>query len=786
MATQRIPPKSRVLNAASPRDGSQRAYGRDRWVALSLSQPPLDGFMFTGPQDCSATFASVGAGYRPAAAIEHRATMATSNALLELSWWWLPGPTWTPPSSYPADRPTLWDGVGLDFPTGCGGQWPGNLQDGWNDLSPGYDSRPHILEGQPNSWPQQPLGIGVGCIILSALLIALGLNLMRYSTSSERRRLPHRQRLYFLQPRWVLGALLLGIGHGGTFVASAFASDWIVSLLGLSALLWNLFLGKAMNGEPIGGVHLFALLCVLCGLSAYTVFGFPHAVALWSPAAVNARWRHQIFAQPFWLALFCVTVTCLLLLLGCDCRLCCSQAAYVRRRVSRERWRTAKANHPTKSNRELEEELSAKGSAAGAGSTKGPLPPSGDTAVQQLGKCEVKLLRLLYPVSAGLLAGWTAILTMCLGEIVKTYLRYPAVAAYNSFWSHPEEVLYLLIGACAPLPLQVHILSRSLVLFEAQVVLPAFYVPFAATAIGGSAVFFGSYSWDCFTWRFAPLCGGLALAIFGVLLLVFCRRALPRGSSSVEPTLNDDELAAGATTPPDAAVMLATDAKPLRAYAPAMSEDAFDRADLNKDGKLNKDEFSDYMTSIAMELPQPTPPASQPLMPPSRQAVAPWLATNGRAPRPTQLPPLPLPRPPPAVPSPELSAVPAGSTEDSATRERLEAELGAQRAQIAQLQLAILDIYQQQQAPPAPQPTGQPYGYDHVRNQLLPPPSVGAAATAVVDTSTGTDPSRWGIPEGTQAGQVFNVDGRYYVAVAAPPVNGQQLPPIPPAYPPGM
>ena len=82
-------------------------------------------------------------------------------------------------------------------------------------------------------------------------------------------------------------------------------------------------------------------------------------------------------------------------ILGCDCRLCCSQAAYVRRRVSRERWRTAKANHPTKSNRELEEELSAKGPAAGAGSAKGALPPGGDTAVQQLGKCEVKLLRLL-------------------------------------------------------------------------------------------------------------------------------------------------------------------------------------------------------------------------------------------------------------------------------------------------------------------------------------------------------------------------------------------------------
>ena len=45
--------------------------------------------------------------------------------------------------------------------------------------------------------------------------------------------------MYLLQPAWCLGIALLGLGHGGGFVAFFFARGWLVSALGLSALVWN-------------------------------------------------------------------------------------------------------------------------------------------------------------------------------------------------------------------------------------------------------------------------------------------------------------------------------------------------------------------------------------------------------------------------------------------------------------------------------------------------------------------------------------------------------------------
>ena len=57
------------------------------------------------------------------------------------------------------------------------------------------------------------MGIGVGCVLLSALLIALGANLIRHAAGKERlHRLPHRHRCYLCQPEWILGVLLLAIG----------------------------------------------------------------------------------------------------------------------------------------------------------------------------------------------------------------------------------------------------------------------------------------------------------------------------------------------------------------------------------------------------------------------------------------------------------------------------------------------------------------------------------------------------------------------------------------------
>ena len=113
-----------------------------------------------------------------------------------------------------------------------------------------------LYEAQPLLSSGQPLGIGIGCILAGAMLVALGSNLIRRAARRERHHSAHRQRSYCLQPGWCLGSAVLGLGHLGTFIAFFFASAWLVSLLGLTALLWNLILARLINSEPIGRKRL--------------------------------------------------------------------------------------------------------------------------------------------------------------------------------------------------------------------------------------------------------------------------------------------------------------------------------------------------------------------------------------------------------------------------------------------------------------------------------------------------------------------------------------------------
>lgn len=719
--------------------------------------------------------------------------------------------------------------------------WPANLRDGWNDVGsrPWAQDKTHHLSGAVGS-PEQPMGIGVGCILVSALLIAVGANLIRRAAGKERlHRLPHRQRVYLCQPLWLLGLVLLAIGHGGTFVAFMFAADWLVSLLGLSALIWNVLLAHVCNGERLGWGCVLPFLFVLCGLSAFVVFAHPPSVALWTSDTMNQRWLEQVYTQPYWIAHGSATLLLLIVTLCCDLRLCCSQSAYVQRRVSREHWKAAQ-REAVESYKQIKEKGLGDAKAAKKKTSTSALQSAVkakhfphtptkaqytvDASLLQLSRVEVKVLRVLFPTAAALLAGWSAILATCLGELLRSFLRYPTDPAYSSFVYNPYEVLFLLIGAAVPLPVQVHLLTRSLILFDAQVVMPIFYVGFVASAVGASGVFFGTFRWACYTWQLAPLLGGLALAILGALLLTCLRRAMPKGAASIEPTGTPDEpmggsggtqqYATGADTPPDKEPVL--DDEQRRALAAVERRQAkegaitraFDTADENKDGKLNREEFANFL-EITTRLPggssadllqsQQLPNAPQP-----QQPVAPWREpqqqplANSRAPG-FQLPPLPMvQRAPPPTPSPLVPAESVGAgTGGVDDRDHLRKELGAQQAQILQLKQAILDLYSQQEyaanmsvgggvplsggAPP-------PYGYDHASHRLV-PGSVTASAGGlglggVIDTSSGRDPAKWEVPDGTQAGQVFMVDGKYYVAVAVPATQRPgALPPIPPALP---
>ena len=123
------------------------------------------------------------------------------------------------------------------------------------------------------------------------------------------------------------------------------------------------------------------------------------------------------------------------------------------------------------------------------------------------------------------------------------------------------------------------------------------------------------------------------------------------------------------------------------------------------------------------------------------------------------------------------------------SRAYLQAELEAQRQQIAQLQTAMMEMMQRdatQSVPTAPYPPhpGGALAYRpdgtavHARHPP-PPPMPTSMAAPQLAVGSGTDPSTWSVPRGTQAGQVFLVDGDYYVAIPRPQHRGP-LPPIAP------
>ena len=156
-----------------------------------------------------------------------------ANTTFGLSWWWLVGPT----------------------VPGCAVDWPSALlpvETGGSDESGSGAMPPLVADARARILgPGEPVMVG-GCLVaLGALLIAMGAALIRLSARRERRRSAHRQKGYLLQPLWMLGIALVALGHAATFVAFSFASPWLVSTLGLSALLWNALLSYALNGEPL-------------------------------------------------------------------------------------------------------------------------------------------------------------------------------------------------------------------------------------------------------------------------------------------------------------------------------------------------------------------------------------------------------------------------------------------------------------------------------------------------------------------------------------------------------
>ena len=291
---------------------------------------------------------------------------------LGLTWWWL-----------------THEYHGRNASSGCTMTWPDGLV---LERTHGTNA---TLDAQLGAG--QPLGIAVGSVLAGAMLIALGTNLIRRGARYERhRRAPHQQRAYPRQPSWWFGALLLLVGHIGTFVAFFFTAGWLVWLLSLTALLWNVLFAHIVNRERASGRVICAVVLIVCGLGAFIVFGSPAPPILIDQDALREKWEAAL-GQPFWITLLAVTGVSTAILLGCDLALLCSHERAVEVAIS-------------------------KGDAE-EGTSR--VEVSLDTALKALSKSERKALRLLYPLGSALLAGWHAILLQSLSHMLRAHLTQP-------------------------------------------------------------------------------------------------------------------------------------------------------------------------------------------------------------------------------------------------------------------------------------------------------------------------------------------------------------------------
>ncbi|KOO25825.1 hypothetical protein Ctob_008018 [Chrysochromulina tobinii] len=517
----------------------------------------------------------------------------------------------------------------------------------------------------------------------------------------ERRRPAHQQRPYLGQPRWWSGALLLGVGFAGLFIASFFVTQWLVTLLGATATLWNAHLARTVNKEPLGLVTATLLLLALAGLTAFVLCGSPSREAHRSASALNARWV-DVLQEPYFITLLSFTALTLVLLCGCDARLLGSRARAIERKLAHQR------------------------AESGTGAASDGVVLSGaraDTALSQLARRQVRLLRLLYPVGAGLLAGCTAVAAATVAEWLQAYLWQPV--------SYPLSILDgwpLVVAAAVPLPAILHLYTRALCLFEAQVVLPTFYVLYVLVEVSGKGAYYGVFDWACLgVIRIAPFFVGLAVAIASVLTLHASRaeqmhRERP---SRVLPLKHDAPVTPPTTAPmtvPEPArsiekpppeeptldpldrsfAQLKHEAQMARLAEVKHQEEleyiarAFAIADADGDGKLNPREFA-----VFVDLTQG-----------AKLERAPSLVEGTLS----QYPP--------------LSDDPTGMLE----------EVRAQREMIEKLQQTLLELRNGQQPPPP-----------------LPP--------QFSDDPTGMLKEELNVPEGSEAGQVFVVDGQQYIAM---------------------
>ena len=344
------------------------------------------------------------------------------------------------------------------------------------------------------------------------------------------------------------GFLLFNVAQAGDALALRFAPQSVVQPAGSVSLLANLLFGYWLNNEPIGKLTPMALCVIISGVALIVTFG-PKGTAEWGPRRIADRWLDSDVL--FYAAVAGSTAVTLLALL-----------AHYDRRISRHTRRleheamarrafaaslprpyggggaatptsAATSSTATSSTADATTTAAAAATSTAAAATTSTADATTSTAagiavaqealreqapheqphaLSCLSPRERRLVSLLYPVTAAVVAGWTPLLVK-----QALLLLGAAFGGDHTVWSHGATYC-ILGGVLCSAPLQLTCLAKGLRYVEAQLVVPTFASCFTICSIIGGSVFFQEFDGFCPA-RIVLFAASALLTLLGVCLL---------------------------------------------------------------------------------------------------------------------------------------------------------------------------------------------------------------------------------------------------------------------------
>mmetsp|Transcript_12969 Transcript_12969/g.35580 ORF Transcript_12969/g.35580 Transcript_12969/m.35580 type:complete len:675 (-) Transcript_12969:231-2255(-) len=412
----------------------------------------------------------------------------------------------------------------------------------------------------------------LGAALGAALSITLAISIQKMAIERTLAKPPPLKGNYICpSPIWMFGLFLHMIGGLFEVCALTLAPPQLVVAVGVTGLMWGFAFSMCMHKGAAAPrqsccsadfwlIFTATWLVVLAAVGVVVSISDVAVVRHWSQdwvhsaPLVTARWQ---LIDP-WPVLIPILVTTALANMGC---------IIFDLKLQKQRRRQQMISRASRSRK----------STAGT-----PRQAEVAAALGSVSKCNVRLIRFLYPFAAGLNAAWCVFFAAIYTGLMYPTLVDPSERTNARAW---QSYIFGLAGFVL-LPLQMLWISRALVYFEAWHVLPAFYIALLVTVTSTVSTFFDDFSCiGLYSQRTGIGAGSLVLLLIAEILL-FCVSTSKRHSPVVAPSQSSHMTATEKLESVSAAPMQVD---------PAM--DAFDQADVNRSGYLDEGEFAAAYTA---------------------------------------------------------------------------------------------------------------------------------------------------------------------------------------------